>query len=97
MWDVSTQGPLARKHLRHIGTWASRYGSRLAREHVRTQDTLAYENVFSTHGTQFSRLVEIWQAFTSINECHVPVLLVSAKLFQGSHFQGQCYRFNQVG
>ena len=45
---VSTQGTLAREHVTTKST--------LAREHVRTQGTLAREHVFSTKGTQFSRL-----------------------------------------
>ena len=53
---VSVQGTLAPEHVSTQGT--------LAREHVSTQDTLtrehlstlAREHVFSTRGTQFSRL-----------------------------------------
>ena len=43
------QGTLAREHISTQGT--------LARDHVSTQGTLAREHVFSTQGTQFSRLV----------------------------------------
>ena len=49
---VGTQGILARKHVRHDGKWA-----RNSRWYVSTQGTLAREHVFSTHCTQFSRLV----------------------------------------
>ena len=49
---VSTQGTLAREHVRHDGKWA-----RNSRWYVSTQGTLAREHVFSTHCTQFSRLV----------------------------------------
>ena len=45
---VSAQGTLVLEHLNTQGT--------LARERVSTQDTLAREHVFSTGGTQFSRL-----------------------------------------
>ena len=58
---VSTQNTLAREQLstqellacEHIGTQGM-----LAREHETTQDTLAREHIFSTQGTQFSRLVK---------------------------------------
>ena len=45
---------LAREHVSMQGT--------LAREHLSTQGTLTREHVFSTQGTQFSRLI-FWHTF----------------------------------
>ena len=41
--------------------------STLAREHISTQGTLAREHVFSTQGTQFSRLQKI-RAVSHLNQ-----------------------------
>ena len=54
---------LTRKHARHVSTQDTLVRehistqSTLARENVSTQGTLAREHVFSTQGTQFSRLL----------------------------------------
>ena len=45
---ISTEGTQAREHISTQGT--------LARKHVNKESTLAREHVFSTQGTQFSRL-----------------------------------------
>ena len=59
------QDALAREHVSTKAHWHVSTQGTLAREHVNTQGTLAHENVsmlareyiFSTQGTQFSRLM----------------------------------------
>ena len=56
---VKTQGTLAREHISTQGTLIRGYVSTLntlARKYVSTQGTLICGHVFSTQGTQFSRL-----------------------------------------
>ena len=57
--DIKTSTS-ARKHVSRQGTLAREYvctRGTLASEQVSTQGTLAREHVFSTQGTQFSRLL----------------------------------------
>ena len=57
--EVRTRGTLTRKHVSTQSTSAREHISMqgtLAHEHVNTQGTLARKHVFSTFGTQFSRL-----------------------------------------
>ena len=58
--QVSTQGTLARQH---VSTQVT-----LTRKYVGTENTLASEHVFSTQGTQFSRLGK--RRLNSSNENH---------------------------
>ena len=86
-WHVSTQGTLALEHVsmllgtsacdnaRHVGTWACKHT-----RHMSMQHALAVEHVFSTKGTQFSRLTyfifnsywlcfNFWICFISLCSC----------------------------
>ena len=53
---VSTQGKLACEYVSTQDTWALSTQDTLACQHISTQGTLAFEHVFSTQGTQFSRV-----------------------------------------
>ena len=69
--QVSTQGTLAHEHVSTQGTLARQHVSTkvtLTGEYVGTEDTLASEHVFSTQGTQFSRLGK--RRLNSNNENH---------------------------
>ena len=68
---VSMQGTLAHEHVSTQGTLARQHVSTqvtLTREYVGTEDTLASKHVFSTQGTQFSRLGR--RRLNSNNENH---------------------------
>ena len=69
---VSTQSVLARDHLSTQGTWARKDDGTWTRKHTRQVGKWARkagEHVFSTQGTQFSRLKKIWltKKFEKIN------------------------------
>ena len=61
--QVSTQGMLAHEHVSTQGTMRREHVSTqdtLGTEQASTQGTLAREHVFSTQGTQFSRLPTLY-------------------------------------
>ena len=75
---VSTQGTLARGHVSTQGT--------LVRIHVSMQSTLAREHVFSTQGTQFSRLAqpEVNKHYgKSVFGFHLPETIIKVTMVSG--------------
>ena len=75
---VNTQSTLVREHVSTQGT--------LAREHVNTQGTLAREHVFSTQGTQFSRLAqpEVNKHYgKSVFGFHLPETIIKVTMVSG--------------